>query len=758
MKGCIESNTWPVSFRFVIVRVQYLVIYVGTWTTLELFNQRTAGRGLYNWSLLFGSAISMGGIAIWCTHYIGNRAIVLARGQEELQIAYGSGFTVLSFFIPIIVLLAAFTAVGSGDRVSFFRVSVGGTLAGSAICGMHYLGQAGIWNYAPVVVALLVFFVLRATWTNSWWKRALCAIILAGAVSGMHWLASVGTEYRLKRALSSAPSSNISRNATVIVVIVLTIGACLVLLVFTMLAQRRKFLSANRGQHVVLASAVFDKNGRIMVTPEGLLPNRKVTSAYVARVFRATRNWSSVSSLIPAMRTHLGQKSIMQWSRLEILSDIHTKVAGGNSEDIYSLVFRELFCVAAADISEALGKPLEKVGILFDQILNTGQPTSAHKRPMHLEGGTGVVRADGRAIRWGYRFTETQNVAQTIAGRMQINSKHFKARLNNMYEYTTESKLPSPGIHLACFAIRATVGGGFDVLVSKEARSQLPTVKLPFDSLNKRKIDYLSKMDGLTVSACSKFLAMKSANHTASKEEQNFAAQFLEGLNTLGDEMSHPLFSDALLIARPVSMPSTMTAFRLMLPIQSRAVGEHFEFSPLGFFRLQQYEYRNGSHEALFSRAIYREFWPLLMKDNASIHTAQRSMKSPTFLGRAVDGLKSKRLREGHMSFDVPIPTTRNNSDSSSERKLVDAQGFGGIMVSQEVSVDITDSGYGEAGAESNEDLNGVEILELSYTEIESRDLNVSLTKTHEETSILKHANNKFLFNYNRTLMVQGLP
>lgn len=180
----------------------------------------------------------MGGIAIWCMHYIGNRAIVLGSGQDELQIAYSSGFTALSFFVPIIVLLVAFIALGSDDKVSIFRVSIGGSLAGSAICGMHYLGQAGVSNYTCVydikniigsaviavfasVVALSVFFVLRATWTNSWWKRALCAIILAGAVSGMHWLASVGTQYRLKQVASSSPSNNISRNATVIVVIVL---------------------------------------------------------------------------------------------------------------------------------------------------------------------------------------------------------------------------------------------------------------------------------------------------------------------------------------------------------------------------------------------------------------------------------------------------------------------------------------------------------------------------------------------------------
>jgi NO-binding membrane sensor protein with MHYT domain len=179
----------------------------------------------------------MGGIAIWCMHFISNRAIVLADGQTVIQIAYSPGFTTLSFFVPILVLLTAFTALGSDDRVSLVRVTIGGTLSGLAICGMHYLGQAGISNYISVysignvvgsavvavvasIVALSVFFVLRAAWTNSWWKRAVCAIILAGAVFGMHWLASVGTQYRLKHVDPSS-SHNFSRNSTVIVVIIL---------------------------------------------------------------------------------------------------------------------------------------------------------------------------------------------------------------------------------------------------------------------------------------------------------------------------------------------------------------------------------------------------------------------------------------------------------------------------------------------------------------------------------------------------------
>lgn len=177
----------------------------------------------------------MGGISIWSMHYIGNRAIDIGSGDPQLQIAYSSGYTALSFFMPIIVLLAAFVAIGTNEKVSWWRVGVGGSLAGAAICGMHYLGNASINNYvciynaanvvgasliavAASIIALSVFFVFRASWTNSWWKRAMSAILLAGAVSGMHWCASTGTRYRL---IALAGTGQLSRNTTVVVVICL---------------------------------------------------------------------------------------------------------------------------------------------------------------------------------------------------------------------------------------------------------------------------------------------------------------------------------------------------------------------------------------------------------------------------------------------------------------------------------------------------------------------------------------------------------
>lgn len=187
--------------------------------------------------LLLTSSITMGGIGIWCMHFIGNRAIVLGDGAADIQILYNVAFTGTSFVLPVVVLLAAFYAVGVQEKAGYIRILVGGLLTGSSVCGMHYVGQLGISNYkssyhvANVVgsaviavfsstAALGIFFRWRATWTDSWWRRGICACLLAGAVSGMHWTAAVGTTYReLDETMKNG--SQLSRSQVVIVCSVL---------------------------------------------------------------------------------------------------------------------------------------------------------------------------------------------------------------------------------------------------------------------------------------------------------------------------------------------------------------------------------------------------------------------------------------------------------------------------------------------------------------------------------------------------------
>ena len=175
----------------------------------------------------------MGGIGIWCMHFIGNRAIWMSEGQPEMQIVYNTGFTSVSFFLPIVVLSGAFYLLGATDRINRYYIAVAGFLMGGAVGGMHYVGQLGISNYhctyrvgnvvgaaiisiVASIIALNVFFRIREAWTDSWWKRVLCGLGLACSVSGMHWMATVGTQYHFKE-LGSMPTDPLSRTQTVIV-------------------------------------------------------------------------------------------------------------------------------------------------------------------------------------------------------------------------------------------------------------------------------------------------------------------------------------------------------------------------------------------------------------------------------------------------------------------------------------------------------------------------------------------------------------
>ena len=194
--------------------------------------------------LFIGACVAMGGSGIWSMHFIANRAIVIGDGAPETQIVYSPGFTALSVFLPVLVLLGAFYFLGTNrSRAGALYLVLAGVLTGTAVCGMHYVGNAGIRNYycrykapnvagaaviavAASLIALSVFFRLRERWTDSWYKRTLCAFVLAVAVCGMHWTAAVGTTYI--PGPSDVTTGGTTRVQTVIVCAVLVSPTALV--------------------------------------------------------------------------------------------------------------------------------------------------------------------------------------------------------------------------------------------------------------------------------------------------------------------------------------------------------------------------------------------------------------------------------------------------------------------------------------------------------------------------------------------------
>ncbi|RGP66429.1 signaling ykow [Fusarium longipes] len=803
-----QGHIVPQSYNAGFVALSYVVSLVGAGSTLELINRRTGFKGLFNHLLLMGSAVTMGGVSIWCMHFIGNRAIDLADGQPELQVAYSSGFTAISFFVPILVLLAAFMAVGTNNVVSWWRLIAGGFLCGTAVCGMHYLGNASINNYTCVYqptyvigsaiiaivasnVALAMFFVFRAMWANAWWKRVISAVVLAGAVSGMHWCASVGTRYRLK---SIKPNGNEpSRTGTVVVVICLSLGACFVIAISAILRARNMRRMALRAQQITLAAAIFDKGGRILVDPDGYIPNTVVTDSFLEKdakegfntghplfhwMYQASRNWNMIWSLIGGMRQHLSQLPHSRTRKdgrrgIQLVSD------HGETIDSYDMIFRELFCLAAAALADRFREDLTSIGVLWDQILPTGasgrrpQPqmrkqsvagteaSDTHEevhnsldmteKGLHsLDRGYGYgrgslmflvrrsesTRDNERFISAGYRFAELHQVSDLIKSNMQIQTPDFNTKLREMASYTSEHNQIRHGTHLGFFAVRARVSSSFEVLVRKGARHLLPTMPFPFKNLEDWHIQYIKRFENMPVS---KIVDKCKEDSQRSDREAEFAGQIVDTIKGLREWTQEPLLEDALLTSTTFKIPcrgdekrseATMVALRLVIPIHSVLSSPNCEFVPLSFFRMRQVSTQSYQE---FTRGLHQEFGHIAK--TAGRHDESRAAVTPSTSGRwpfgRLDasrsiGIKGKAIsnvsgRPNSLADSARSSSTinlcspginiRTQSIDSTEvsepyiprqEPLQAAPSYGGIMVFQEITVDVEEGNESSARKPSN--------------------------------------------------------
>ncbi|KAI6783394.1 Signaling protein-like protein [Emericellopsis cladophorae] len=679
-----QGQIVPQSYHVGFVVLSCLVSFVGAASTLELINRRTGFRGWFNNLLLVSSAVTMGGVAIWSMHFVANRAMELASGEPEMQVSYSPGFTVLSFFVPILVLLAAFTAVGSNDHISWWRIAVGGTICGGAVCGMHYLGNASIANYhcvyngvnvagaaiiavAASTIALTMFFVFRSMWANAWWKRIISAVILASAVSGMHWCAALGTEYRL----ISPNKGGTDRDAIVIVVICLGLAACLIVAGLVALKARSMRKSARTAQQINLAAAVFDKQGRVLVDTNGLMPSVVVTDSFLEKdgksgfsvshplflwMFQASRNWASISSLIGGMKSHLSQLPHSGRGKngslgIDLINNL------GELVDDYNVIFRELFCVAALTLAERLGEPLPSTRVLWDEILATGaknehEHPATNKRartppdsPVNTtdlaekggierpqEHGRGLlmflvrrVESDGEVDRLasaGYRFAEVRQVSGLIRSGMQIQSPDVESKLRSMAT-CADQHLESPlaAVSLGFFAIKASIDrSGFYLLAQKGAMGSLPSTSLPVAKLEAWHQDLLKRFDGMSVSYILHAIATPAAaEEMMGPREKAFASQLASTIQRLRSTIQDPLFDDAVLTSTPLTVPyldhagvettRKLLAFRLLIPLHSAIRSPVCALTPLSLFKVRQLSQQQRLE---FVQGVHRDLGPFV--------------------------------------------------------------------------------------------------------------------------------------------------
>ena len=675
-------------------------------------------------------------------HFIGNRAIVLGDGSPNIQLVYNPAWISLSVFLPIIGLSIAFALAEYQPKKPHVReiILVGtGVFAGLSIVGMHYIGNFGISNYhldyvprflvASFIIAigdslavLILFYTWREKWISDWWKRVLCAVFLAAGVSAMHFTASTKCIYHLKHY--NGPKATRSRNIQVIIAGILAVVGFIVLILVLIFRRHKARLQKQSSQKIMLACAMFDPQGRILVTTNGVLPSREITDKYNHRtfseqfdtahpvfqwIFRVTRNWAGVSELIPKMKNHLGAHRVNSDEDSSASSSASSARYDPDTYSDYSVVFRERFCTAAASLASSMQIPVQRIGVLFDRIIETGTLNAEDKvwkrsavtpfksfedTELGLSSlfGKGQVLfltrqlssvATDRLLNAGFKFGTVHQVGRTIADTMQIPLAALDQHMTNIKKYVDNlTELEKTGTWLSCFALIPKVHSrGFDIAVKKANQDQLPDVQLlPADPLLWQ-TNFLKRMDKMTGSACIAFLeGREQVDGARPSHERQFALVIRTALNTLMHQIPAAWFQNSHFCAKPVyahysaslrsrAPTTTLYSFVICADLHSSTEGwSSISRIPLSFFSLRQQCYADSPNHAVMARDIHQEFGPLL---------ARQTVKSPSHKVKKISihipgsGHKKSASRNTLNRHAIPRINTENSDTSEDTYELV---------------------------------------------------------------------------------------
>lgn len=682
-----------------LVFISYIVSLIGAFTTVELLHRRVSGNGWRSWVQLLACAVSFGLVAIWCMHFVGNRAIVLGDGEEEIQLYYNSTFTTVSAILPIVVIFLGFLVADRfyrGSRASMTRYAallICGVLSGASVTEMHYLGNQGTTNYrlqpswqfivgaasiavGACVISFGLFFHWSEHWMNAIWRRFIVACVLAVAVSGMHWTAATGTSYEL-RGYHVGPSQ--ARNINLIIAVCLCLGACSVCFALGFLKQRHQRKLRDRAQQVVLAVATFDEEGRLLVTPAGLLPCQTITRQFHQKtfdeefstshpvfqwIFRVSRHWGGIVDLIPAMRQHLHVTGNLQ--SYPIMRSSSRPESSPGPEDIsttHSSTFRQLFCVAAHDIARSLDTRLQDIGSLYEDVLTTGTllnktfckdfngsknmtATDVAQSPREMESGMAnpimfgkgqllvltrkvPTEESNRLQNAGYRFAHLDQVNDPLARSMQVSRDDLYRLVGRLQSFCDrEPWVPKEGIYLAAFILQPSpIMKGLDVIVPKTMPDHLPMVKLASDKLDQKQLKLLSCFDGLSLDDC----IARIDQLGTSTDDAVWLDKFRYRINELLKKVNEPTLHRATFSCQQLDIThgingqnetslATVFAFCGIKEVYNQSIqNKDMQYVPLSFFQCYQRTYPGCPDHAIFAQRNHKEFSTLFSSTESDL-------------------------------------------------------------------------------------------------------------------------------------------
>lgn len=458
-----------------------------------------------------------------------------------------------------------------------------------------------------------------------------------------------------------------------------------------------------------------------------------------------------MAELIPGIRAHLRAISIINRSPSENNSKISEvkSLVTGDCTDEYSSLFKALFCVAAQDLANLMQQPLEKIGVLFEGVMDTGTVYRARRHirkylfctvtPQthlqgnvegHLEAGrmedTSIVfgrgqllfvvrrvsRPDSSQIQAsGFRFVSIANVIDTLSQSMAVTKEELSAFLINLQRHSKKDHLLEAGIHLACFALRPSLHKGFEVVVHRDAKNLLPTQPLPLYQLDGPQQELLSRMNNWTVAKCCDRL--RDLTFCSNEQDLHFGGRLLDCISNLAKQIQKPFFQEARLIARPFLAPcrvpagsdglqehALIIAFRIIIDAhQYSTVNGNFMFTPFRFFLSQQHVYPNSPDHVTFAQRIRREMAALA---NQTVHRnsqsavqssknplSHHSKDNPSFSGSVIASPPARRKRSFPVRPSLSLSSVKGHYIAEKEMTgWIPISTFGGISEPNEIKTD----------------------------------------------------------------------
>lgn len=101
----------------------------------------------------------MGGVGIWCMHFIGNNSLTITLdNNHHYQLNYTAGFTFASLVVAIITMFLAFIFVGITEEAKIKRIIFSGFVAG--VCNVYIFKAYANFSLSSSCIARYCFNAL----------------------------------------------------------------------------------------------------------------------------------------------------------------------------------------------------------------------------------------------------------------------------------------------------------------------------------------------------------------------------------------------------------------------------------------------------------------------------------------------------------------------------------------------------------------------------------------------------------------------